>query len=843
MPNVCVEVRIRPNSRNVLEFSNNKIIAGSKIYTFSKVHNRVSQTTLFNTSILPYVERFVSGENCTILAYGQTGSGKTYTMGLTHINEKGIIQNSLECIFKRGLTLACSFIEIYNEEIYDLMSEIRVPLNLRQGLEDINIVGLTETEISSYSEALEVLQKGNENRTTKSTKMNVESSRSHAMFTLSLRQTVSDRPVESRMSFVDLAGSERLKRTECSGHTARESISINAGLLSLGNVISALYLKKPHVPFRDSKLTRILQKCLNGYVLLISCVSGLQEDLFETTNTLKYASRAALIALDKKVHVESDKDKQIVLNLKKEISALKDENNRLRAAALCSGFKNEKIRNHPVVVELISRLRRYESEDAIRSIVENTRNNNASVINKDGRGSNSISFANKDAVNSNVGRDSHIANEVFPKSTFVERIHGSVLPKKQNTGRAQINEKSVISEADIIKENIENISKIHLSSANTNYTSEVNTEEQSAHANQLFTMNQAGMANARNSTTNSEPSNISTLVSSISNVVKMENVGVSDDSSAGVVRKKRTKLVSFDLEPKPKKNILFTPLKETRRVSFNLIETVTDQTPLSFIIHQGKVFFNCADSKIRAYDSKLSSIVSDDCIRCLYSSANLYYSSRSLLKMFISTGRSLPVYAYKNEISSLTIQNNLVFTGHEDGSLNVLDIRSNEVLHSSRIHSGAVFDMILAEGKFFSCSRDHSVKFNEFCADRFRFSHDFISLSPPHYDSVSKLLYFKDRCISLGRDCAIKVWNDGQPFKTVPYAHDSWIKSGSSANDYFVTGCKNGIVKCWDFIDHSVRCVGRVDVGSSVNCMLANGNELWVGAQSKKIYRYCIEKE
>lgn len=817
MPNVCVEVRIRPNSRNVLEFSNNKITAGSKIYTFSKVHGRISQSVLFSTSVLPYVERFVGGESCSILAYGQTGSGKTYTMGLSHINERGVIQNSLEYIFKQGLALACSFIEIYNEEIYDLMSEVRVPLNLRQGLDDINIVGLTETEISSYSEALEVLRRGNENRTTKSTKMNMESSRSHAMFTLSLRQAASDRLVESRMSFVDLAGSERLKRTECSGNTARESISINAGLLSLGNVISALYLKKSHVPFRDSKLTRILQKCLNGHVLLIACVSGLQEDLFETTNTLKYASRAALISLDRKVHIESDKDKQIVLDLRKEISSLKDENNRLRAAALCSGFKNEKIRSHPVVVELINRLRKYESEDVIRHIIENVNSNNASCINKDFR----VSSAGKDC-------------EASQKAGAFERVRSLALSRKQNINEMQINGRSVVLDAGAIKENIENISKIRLSPTNKSNANEISVGSQPDNANQTEAVD------IKSSATGTVPD---ALTPNVSNITTIEGCAAPDDISSNVLKKKRIRLVSFDLEPKSKKNILFTPLKEIRRASFKLIETINDQTPLSFITHQGRILFNCADSRIRAYDSKLSNIISDDCIRCLCSSTDLYYSSRSLLKVFVNAGRTLPVYAYKNEISSLKIHGSLVFTGHEDGTLNILDLKSNELLYSNRIHSGTVFDMVLAEDKFFSCSRDHSVKFNEFCADKLQFSRDFVTLSPPHYDSVGKLLYFKDRCVSLGRDCAIKVWNGGQPFKTVPYAHDSWIKSGASTNDCFLTGCKNGIVKCWDFIDHSVRCIGRADAGSGINCMLADGNELWVGTQSKKIYRYCIERE
>ena len=105
MPNVCVEVRIRPNSRNILEFSGNKIVVGSKIFTFSKIHSKTTQSSLFNSSIASFIEKFLNGGNCSILAYGQTGSGKTYTMGLSHKYENGIIQNSLEMIFRKEITL------------------------------------------------------------------------------------------------------------------------------------------------------------------------------------------------------------------------------------------------------------------------------------------------------------------------------------------------------------------------------------------------------------------------------------------------------------------------------------------------------------------------------------------------------------------------------------------------------------------------------------------------------------------------------------------------------------------------------------------------------------------
>lgn len=773
MPNVSVEVRIRPNSRNVIEFSNNKITVGSKIYTFSKVHNRISQNLLFNTSVTPFVERFISGENCTILAYGQTGSGKTYTMGLSHlenVGDKGIIQNSLEMMFKRGLKLSCSFIEIYNENIYDLMNEARIPLNLRQGYGDINIVGLKETEISTFGEVMTVLRRGNENRTTKTTKMNLESSRSHAMLIITLKQNINGKDIESKMTFVDLAGSERLKRSECTGNTAKESISINSGLLSLGNVINALYLKKPHIPFRDSKLTRILEKCLNGYVLLIACVSGLQDDIFETMNTLKYASRAALISLNKKVYIENDKDKQIILNLKKEISGLKDENNRLRAMLNTTAYSNEKILMHPMVIELMNRLKKYESN-------MNFSDNNFNINIKNTDENINIKNIDENINISNINNIKNFSNDINTKNTDENNVKKDIL----------VNIKNIELNSNIKTD------------TNKDITTDITTETQS----------------------------------------NIENPFIKNENG----QRKRTRVVSFNLEPRTK-SVLFTPLKECYKASFRLIEKFEDQSSLSFLYHKSCLIFNTIDSKIKSIENNTliqNDIASDESIRCLYSYKDtLFYTSRSLLKRVSDSGRSLPVYAYKNAITAIFIINNLAFTGHEDGVINILDLNSNKIIYYNKIHNSAIFDIILYEDKFFSCSRDHSVKFNKFIFSSQQFLDDFITLSPPHYDSVGKLLYFKDKCVSLGRDCAIKVWNDNNPFKTVPYAHESWIKCGSSTNRYFVTGCKNGIIKFWDFIDQSVRCIGRIEIGSSVNCVCSIGNEIWIGTQNKKIYKYNI---
>jgi len=183
------------------------------------------------------------------------------------------------------------------------------------------------------------LQQGALARTTASTKMNDQSSRSHALFTIFVRRqrllapndNVSDNDLEtltSKFHFVDLAGSERLKRTQATGERAREGISINCGLLALGNCISALGDKSKralHVPYRDSKLTRLLQDSLGGnsQTLMIACVSPSDRDFMETLNTLKYANRARNIK--NKVKLNQDQSSRTISQLRREIAALQME--------------------------------------------------------------------------------------------------------------------------------------------------------------------------------------------------------------------------------------------------------------------------------------------------------------------------------------------------------------------------------------------------------------------------------------------------------------------------------------------------------------------------------------
>ncbi|XP_076850877.1 kinesin family member 4 [Brachyhypopomus gauderio] len=296
------------------------VVGNDKAFTYDYVFDPATeQEEVFNTAVSPLLCGLFKGYNATVLAYGQTGSGKTFSMGGTYTAEQeheptvGVIPRVVRKIFqekaKRTETefvISVSYLEIYNEEILDLLciAKDKSVINIREDPKDgIKIVGLTEKNVSSAVEMVGCLELGNCARTVGSTAMNAASSRSHAIFTVVLEQrrgADKNDTVISKLHLVDLAGSERQKKTKAEGDRLKEGISINKGLLSLGNVISALgdeSKKGTFVPYRDSKLTRLLQDSLGGnsHTLMIACVSPADSNMEETINTLRYADRARKI--------------------------------------------------------------------------------------------------------------------------------------------------------------------------------------------------------------------------------------------------------------------------------------------------------------------------------------------------------------------------------------------------------------------------------------------------------------------------------------------------------------------------------------------------------------------
>ncbi|KAF9152302.1 hypothetical protein BG015_005479 [Linnemannia schmuckeri] len=438
-------------------------------FTFDHIFGTdAAQEEIYQGCVKRMVDKFMEGYNVTIMAYGQTSSGKTYTMGTgapsaedRGSTSEGIIPRAMSQLFHEArrpppvypgyrvpalkTTFRVSFVEIYNEDLIDLLvkGDFRPPVSIREDAKgNIYWTGVQEIVVSSVEEVIHLLWFGSQNRQTHSTEMNEKSSRSHAIFSITLRQekfipthppppqpassdsqnnsptfrrahaktpSISNTPpptssngggsasnllngrpgtpttggssipapftsgivapgsklkrqsaipesissmslasqvanddpevegewvtLNSKFHFVDLAGSERLKRTSAIGDRAKEGISINAGLHALGNVISALgdpSKKASHVPYRDSKLTRLLQDSLGGnaLALMIACVSPSEVNLGETLNTLKYANRARNIKNSSSLNQEINMDnpeylRSIIQKLKMEIKVLK----------------------------------------------------------------------------------------------------------------------------------------------------------------------------------------------------------------------------------------------------------------------------------------------------------------------------------------------------------------------------------------------------------------------------------------------------------------------------------------------------------------------------------------
>ncbi|KAI4316678.1 hypothetical protein L6164_024634 [Bauhinia variegata] len=320
---------------------------GAHSFTFDHVYGSAGSpaSAMFEECVAPLVDGLFQGYNATVLAYGQTGSGKTYTMGTGFKDgcQTGIIPQVMNVLFNKieslkhqiEFQLQVSFIEILKEEVRDLLDSSpmskpetanghagkvtlpgKPPIQIRETSNGvITLAGSTEVSVTTLKEMAACLEQGSLSRATGSTNMNSQSSRSHAIFTITLEQmrklnpaipsessineTMNEEYLCAKLHLVDLAGSERAKRTGSDGLRFKEGVHINKGLLALGNVISALGDEKKrkegvHVPYRDSKLTRLLQDSLGGNsrTVMIACVSPADINAEETLNTLKYANRA-----------------------------------------------------------------------------------------------------------------------------------------------------------------------------------------------------------------------------------------------------------------------------------------------------------------------------------------------------------------------------------------------------------------------------------------------------------------------------------------------------------------------------------------------------------------------
>ncbi|EGB07026.1 hypothetical protein AURANDRAFT_59154 [Aureococcus anophagefferens] len=344
---VKVVVRVRPLSRKEIQdghdaatvadeatgritCNNPKADASDppKAFTFDAVFDpNITQRKLYDICSAPVVDAVLAGFNGTIFAYGQTGAGKTFTMeGVPDPPElRGIIPNAFQQIFDRvalaqegqQFLVRASYLEIYNEEIRDLLSkDPKNKLELKENVDSgVYVKDLTSFIVKSSHEIDQVMQAGKKNRSVGATLMNAGSSRSHAIFTIIVERAETDEVrgehiTVGKLNLVDLAGSERQGKTGATGDRLKEATKINLSLSALGNVISALVDgKSQHIPYRDSKLTRLLQDSLGGNTKTVMCANcgpaGYNYD--ETVSTLRYANRAKNIKNKPKIN-EDPKD-------------------------------------------------------------------------------------------------------------------------------------------------------------------------------------------------------------------------------------------------------------------------------------------------------------------------------------------------------------------------------------------------------------------------------------------------------------------------------------------------------------------------------------------------------
>jgi len=280
-----------------------------------------AQDDVYEAVAAPVLEDVLKGYNGTIFAYGQTGSGKTFTMEgptMTDPKHMGVIPRVLGNLFAHVFSapehieflVKASLVEIYMEKIRDLFNPSKVDLKVREEkTRGIWIEGAEEIYVSSPEEALECLRVGQAHRAVTSTKMNNTSSRSHSIFIISLMQkNTSDGSTRtSKFSLVDLAGSEKIRKTGAEGQTLEEAKMINKSLSALGMVINSLTDgKSTHIPYRDSKLTRILQESLGGNsrTALCICVSPANDNEAETTSTCRFGARAKSVKNHAKMNLE-----------------------------------------------------------------------------------------------------------------------------------------------------------------------------------------------------------------------------------------------------------------------------------------------------------------------------------------------------------------------------------------------------------------------------------------------------------------------------------------------------------------------------------------------------------
>ncbi|KAM7541233.1 hypothetical protein Aperf_G00000044868 [Anoplocephala perfoliata] len=408
--NIRVAVRCRPLNNREASLGDFSIVesckdqqvilkdkaASSRSYTFDRVFGPNSkQKDIYNDMVAPTVIEVLEGYNCTIFAYGQTGTGKTYTMtgersdSLRYTWETdptaGIVPRALNQIFSTLESMGCdfsvrvSFLELYNEELYDLLSAgddtVRLAIyddSNKKG--SVLVKGLREVAVHNKDEVYSILEKGLVRRQTASTQLNAQSSRSHTVFTVTVHiKEICPEDDEvflkiGKLNLVDLAGSENIGRSGALDKRAREAGSINQSLLTLGRVITCLVDHSSHIPYRESKLTRLLQDSLGGKTKtsIIATIGPGNSALEETISTLDYAHRAKNIQNRPEINQKLNKN-QLIKGYNEELERLRRD---LEAARSKSGIFIDADNYAAMILQLKQQRYRIDDLESRREILE-----------------------------------------------------------------------------------------------------------------------------------------------------------------------------------------------------------------------------------------------------------------------------------------------------------------------------------------------------------------------------------------------------------------------------------------------------------------------------------------
>ncbi|CAI2386785.1 unnamed protein product [Moneuplotes crassus] len=356
---VRVVIRCRPLSKKEvaegrekvvnMDYANGEILVQKSVdevpkrFTFDCVYDENTlQKDIFDETAFPIIENILEGYNGTIFAYGQTGTGKTHTMAgvLDSDEHKGITPRAFETIFKsinidetKQYLVRASYLEIYKEEVLDLLNKggvQKLELKEKPG-SGVYVKDLSTALVETPEKLMEIMVRGNKNRHVGQTKMNHESSRSHSIFTVTIEcgEVGADGKAHikvGKLNMVDLAGSEKQSKTQAEGVRLEEAIKINLSLTTLCHVISSLVDgKSQYVPYRDSKLTRLLQDSLGGNTktVMIANIGPADYNMDETLSTLRYASRAKHI--QNKPRINEDPKDAMLREFQEEIQRLREQ--------------------------------------------------------------------------------------------------------------------------------------------------------------------------------------------------------------------------------------------------------------------------------------------------------------------------------------------------------------------------------------------------------------------------------------------------------------------------------------------------------------------------------------